>query len=128
MTLVVEGLHARYGQFPALSGVDLTVGEGKSTLLGAIGGAVAATGRVELDGVPLHGQRPHERARRGIATVPEGRRLFPSLSVRENLLMGAIRGRTGPWTVDAVHEMFPFVAELRDRPAGALSGLSLIHI
>lgn len=134
MTLVVEGLHARYGEFPALSGVDLTVGDGevlavigangagKSTLLGAVGGTVAATGGVELDGVPLQGLRPHERARRGIATVPEGRRLFPSLSVRENLLMGAIRGRTGPWTVDAVHETFPFVATLRDRPAGALSG------
>lgn len=134
MSLVVEGLEARYDQFLALSGVDLAVGDGdvlavigangagKSTLLGALAGAVTATGRVVLDDEPLDGLRPHQRARRGIATVPEGRRLFPSLSVRENLLMGVVRGRTGRWTLDAVHELFPFVADLRDRPAGALSG------
>lgn len=134
MSLLVEGLEARYDQFLALSGVDLAVGDGdvlavigangagKSTLLGALAGAVTATGRVVLDDEPLDGLRPHQRARRGIATVPEGRRLFPSLSVRENLLMGVVRGRTGRWTLDAVHELFPFVADLRDRPAGALSG------
>jgi branched-chain amino acid transport system ATP-binding protein len=134
MTLVVEGLEARYGQFLALSGVDLAVGEGdvlavigangagKSTLLGAVAGTVPATGRVELDGEPLGALPAHRRARRGVATVPEGRRLFPSLSVRENLLMGVVRGRAGRWTLDAVHELFPFVAELGDRPAGLLSG------
>lgn len=134
MTLVVEGLEARYGQFLALSGVDLAVGEGdvlavigangagKSTLLGAVAGAVPANGRVELDGEPLGPLPAHRRARRGVATVPEGRRLFPSLSVRENLLMGVVRGRSGRWTLDAVHELFPFVAELGGRPAGLLSG------
>lgn len=136
MTLSVSDLEARYGEFLALSGVGLAVadgealaviganGAGKSTLLGALAGTVttAPQSRVELDGEPLTGLRPHERARRGLATVPEGRRLFPSLSVRENLQVGTVTGRRGRWDVDAVLELFPFVAALRDRPAGALSG------
>lgn len=135
--LAVRGLDAYYGHFRALSDVDLTLdpgetlavigsnGAGKTTLLRAILGQVPGgerPGRVELDGVPLTDLRPHERVRRGISLVPEGRRLFPSLTVTENLLVGAVPGRAGPWTVDAVHDVFPNVAALRGRPVGGLSG------
>lgn len=134
MTLAVRDLSASYGHFQALSGIELTIasgetlaviganGAGKTTLLRAIVGSVTASGHVELDGQALGALRPHERVLRGISLVPEGRKLFPSLSVRENLLVGAVKGRSGPWTVDAVHDLFPNVAALRDRPAGALSG------
>ncbi len=134
MTLVVRDLGASYGHFQALSGIDLTVaagetlaviganGAGKTTLLRAMAGLVTVTGAVDLDGEPLAAVPPHRRVARGISLVPEGRRLFPSLSVRENLTVGAASGRSGPWDVDAVHDLFPNLAALRDRPAGALSG------
>ncbi|GAA3224771.1 ABC transporter ATP-binding protein [Pseudonocardia petroleophila] len=132
VSLEVQGIDAVYGHFPALTDVSLSVatgetlaviganGAGKSTLLRAVVGQVSATGSVVLDGTRIDGLRPHERVRRGVSLVPEGRRLFPSLSVRENLRIGAVR--PGPWTVDAVHDLFPDLAALRDRPAGALSG------
>ncbi len=136
MSLEVRGLDARYGAFLALSGVDLTVGDGevvavigangagKSTLLGAVTGQVdvGADSRIVLDGTPLTGLEPHRRARLGVSLVPEGRRLFPSLSVRENLAIGAVPGRSGPWDLAAVHDLFPHLGGLRDRPAGSLSG------
>lgn len=133
--LAVTDLDAHYGHFQALSGITLTVregetlaviganGAGKSTLLKAIAGLVGASaGTVELDGAAVHRLAPHQRVQRGISLVPEGRKLFPSLSVRENLVVGAASKRSGDWTVDAVYDVFPNVAALRDRPAGALSG------
>ncbi len=132
--LAVGDLDAHYGHFQALFGVDLTLAEGetlavigangagKTTLLKALMGQVHSTAEVELDGVSLASLRPHERVRRGISMVPEGRKLFPSLSVAENLLVGAAPGRPGPWSVDAVYDVFPNIPALRDRPAGALSG------
>ena len=135
--LAVHGLDAFYGHFQALHGVDLTLdreetlavigsnGAGKTTLLSAIMGQVSSgpePGRVELFGEPLTGLSPPERVRRGVCLVPEGRRLFPSLSVQENLLVGAASGRSGPWTVDAVYDVFPGVAALRGRPVAGLSG------
>ena len=134
MTLAVRGLDAHYGHFQALFGVDLTLadgetlaviganGAGKSTLLKAVMGQAAADASIELDGEPLSGLRPHQRVLRGISMVPEGRRLFPSLSVAENLLIGAVPGRAGPWDLDAVYDLFPNLPGLRGRPAGALSG------
>ena len=80
---------------------------------------MAAGGRIELDGVALHTLRPHERVRRGVSLVLEGRELFGSLSVRENLLIGP---RPGTWSLDAVHDLFPSLPVLAQRAAGALSG------
>jgi branched-chain amino acid transport system ATP-binding protein len=138
--LHVRDLDAYYGHFQALSGVDLDVaageavaviganGAGKSTLLRAVAGLVPQPegSHVELDGAALRGVPAHRRARLGISLVPEGRKLFGSLSVQENLLIAttAAGGRAGSrqWTLDAVYDLFPNVARLRDRPGGALSG------
>lgn len=143
--LAVRELDAYYGHFQALSGIDLEVdageavaviganGAGKSTLLKAIVGLVPAAGatRVELAGAPVQALPAHRRARLGISLVPEGRKLFPSLSVQENLLVAASAAAGGSgssgdgrrrWTLDEVYDLFPNVGRLRDRPGGALSG------
>jgi branched-chain amino acid transport system ATP-binding protein len=133
--LEVDGVDAGYGDVQALFGVSLAVdagetvaviganGAGKSTLLGAVAGMVAVTaGTVRFDGTDLVGVPAHERVRRGIVLVPEGRRLFPSLTVEENLLAGAYARRPGPWTVARVVELFPLLAPLADRGAASLSG------
>lgn len=133
--LRIRDLEAHYGHFQALFGIDLDVGAGeavavigangagKSTLLRAVAGLVRLppTARIELDGVALQALRPHQRVRSGVSLVPEGRRLFPSLTVEENLSV-ASRGAGGTWTLDAVYDLFPNVAALRRRPGGALSG------
>jgi branched-chain amino acid transport system ATP-binding protein len=77
---------------------------------------------VLFDGHPIGGKTPHEIVRLGIAMVPEGRRLFPSLSVEENLLLGTHSERTGPWNLKRVYELFPRLFDLRQLPAPALSG------
>jgi branched-chain amino acid transport system ATP-binding protein len=140
--LSVRDLDAHYGHFQALSGVSLEVGAGeavavigangagKSTLLKAIAGQVPVPpgGTVELAGEPVHALPAHRRARLGISLVPEGRKLFASLSVQENLLVattaaGAAAGSDRRrWTLEEVYDLFPNVARLRDRPGGALSG------
>jgi branched-chain amino acid transport system ATP-binding protein len=137
--LAVRDLDAYYGHFQALSGIALEVAEGeavavigangagKSTLLKAIAGQVPVPpgAAVELAGEPVHHLPAHRRARLGISMVPEGRRLFPSLTVAENLLVAtAAAGGSGGrrWTLDEVYDLFPNVAGLRDRPGGALSG------
>jgi branched-chain amino acid transport system ATP-binding protein len=133
--LSTHALEARYGDFQALFGVDFEIragevvaviganGAGKSTLLKTITGLLRAPGAaVRLDGEPIGGLRPGEIARRGIAMVPEGRRLFPSLSVEENLRMGLRSGRRGPWHLDAVYSLFPMLRERRAHPATWLSG------
>ncbi|HLA81499.1 MAG TPA: ATP-binding cassette domain-containing protein, partial [Thermoleophilia bacterium] len=79
-------------------------------------------GRILFDGQPIDHMPAHERVMRGIATVPEGRRVFPSLTVHENLLIGAYRNRKGPWTTDSVYELFPLLTPLAKRQASALSG------
>jgi branched-chain amino acid transport system ATP-binding protein len=133
--LEVTGLDAGYGDFRALFGVDLKVdrsetvaiiganGAGKSTLLRAVVGQVRVFGgAARFDGTDLAGVPTHERARQGIALVPEGRRLFPSLSVRENLQVGAYGGRPGPWTVEKVVQVMPLLDRLLGRSAAKLSG------
>lgn len=133
--LEVEDLCAAHGQLQALFGVDLRVtegetvaiiganGAGKSTLLQTIAGEVAITGgTVRFDGHDLSRVSPFDRVSRGITLVPEGRRLFPSLTVEENLLVGAFRGRPGPWDMDAVYELFPMLSPLARRGAADLSG------
>ncbi|MGF1664328.1 MAG: ABC transporter ATP-binding protein [Kineosporiaceae bacterium] len=133
--LSVEGLDVRYGDLLAVAGVDLAVregetlavlganGAGKSTLLKAITGLLPpAAGRIRFAGADLRRVPAYRRVGRGIAMVPEGRRVFPSLTVEENLLLGARSRRPGPWTLASVYEAFPLVAERRSRRAGDLSG------
>ncbi len=136
--LRLEGVAARYGRITALQGVSLSVGPaefvcligangaGKTTTLKAISGLVrAAAGRIVFDGEEIQGLRPHEILRRGIAHCPEGRRVFPHMTVRENLVMGAyVRGDAVGVAADLerVFAHFPILAERRRQAAGTLSG------
>jgi branched-chain amino acid transport system ATP-binding protein len=136
MTLLrTQNLSAFYGDFQALFDIDVAVGQGetvaiigangagKTTLLRAIAGALpTAPEMVLFDGQPIGDMTPHEIVRLGIVMVPEGRRLFPSLSVEENLLLGSHSERAGPWTLKRVYELFPRLYDLRRLPAPALSG------
>ncbi len=133
--LEADGLTAFYGDFQALFGIDATIAEGdtvavigangagKSTFLRAVTGLNRATpNAIRFGGTPIGGQPPERIVGLGIAMVPEGRRLFPSLSVEENLLMGALARRKGPWTLDRVYRLFPILKERRRSPATMLSG------
>ncbi|HEY7649515.1 MAG TPA: ABC transporter ATP-binding protein [Methylomirabilota bacterium] len=133
--LAVQNLDAFYGDFQALFGVTLDVAEGelvavigangagKTTFLRAVAGALpVARQAVQFAGRPVGGSPAHELAAAGIVLVPEGRRIFPSLSVEENLLIGAYRRRPGPWTVGRVFELFPVLAQRRRQPGVNLSG------
>jgi branched-chain amino acid transport system ATP-binding protein len=133
--LAVRALDAYYGDFQALFGVSMQVGDGdvvavigangagKSTLLRCIAGAMRVRANaIQFYGVPIGSEPAHEIVARGIAMVPEGRRLFPSLSVEENLLIGGQLGRKGPWNLKRVYELFPMLEERRNQPAPSLSG------
>ena len=133
--LEARRLDGYYGDFQVLFGVDLAVeageivalvganGAGKSTLLKTMCGLLAAArDAILFDGAPIGGLPPGEIVRRGVAMVPEGRRLFSSLSAEENLLMGGFARRRGPWNLDAVYRLFPALAGKRRAPAGTLSG------
>ena len=133
--LEIDELSCFYGDFQALFGVSLDVdegetvaviganGAGKSTLLGAVSGLVApAAGDVRFDGRSIRGLPAHRRVPMGIALVPEGRRIFPSLTVRENLLVGGRHGRPGQWTLERVFELFPPLEGLAGRWGNTLSG------
>ena len=133
--LEVRALDAHYGDFQALFGVTLSVapgevvaviganGAGKSTLLKCIGGAIrSGRDRILFDAEPIGDQPAHAVVRRGIALVPEGRRLFASLSVEENLLIGGQVGRPGPWTLARIYDLFPVLGERRRLPSTSLSG------
>jgi branched-chain amino acid transport system ATP-binding protein len=136
--LEIDRLTIRYGAFLAVDGVSLAVapgaivglvgpnGAGKSSLVRAIGGLVkAAAGAVRFDGTPLDDVAPHARVERGISIVPEGRGLFPQMSVEENLLMGRYRGGMGAKArslMECAFELFPILRERRRQIAGTLSG------
>ncbi|HXL69228.1 MAG TPA: ABC transporter ATP-binding protein [Xanthobacteraceae bacterium] len=134
--LETRALTAFYGDFQALFGIDtrLEAGEtvaiiganaaGKSTYLKAIAGlAVGEAESVWLDGEAIGALPPAAIMRRGIALVPEGRRLFPSLTVAENLMIGRYgRAAPGPWSLDAVYALFPKLTAMRHRPSTTLSG------
>jgi len=133
--LEVRNLTVRHGYLQALSEVSLSVapgetlaiiganGAGKSTLLRSIIGLhQPAAGAISLDGRDMTALPPHARVRAGIALVPEGRRLFPSLSVEENLLVGQSSGRSGAWSVRAVYELFDWMGNRRHEPTVHLSG------
>jgi branched-chain amino acid transport system ATP-binding protein len=133
--LEVRAVDAFYDDFQALFGVSLTVsagevvaviganGAGKSTLLKSIAGMMPPRrGDIVFDGQPVGGAPAFDVLRRGIALVPEGRRLFPSLTVEENLLIGGQSARPGPWSLARVYDLFPVLAERRHLPAPSLSG------
>jgi branched-chain amino acid transport system ATP-binding protein len=133
--LAVRRLDAFYGDFQALFALSLHVdageaiaviganGAGKSTLLKSIAGLLGArTDAIAFDGAPIGGEPAHAIAARGIALVPEGRGLFASLSVEENLLVGGQLKRPGPWTLRSVYHLFPVLRERRHMKATALSG------
>jgi branched-chain amino acid transport system ATP-binding protein len=131
--LAVEELEVRHGLLQAVRGVSLALekgetlalvganGAGKSTLLRAIAGAQPrpSSGRIVFDGEDVTRLRAHQRVRRGIVLVPEGRHLFGSLTVEENLIVAA---RPGHWTVATVLEAFPLLLERRRHRAATLSG------
>ncbi|MBK6713854.1 MAG: ABC transporter ATP-binding protein [Burkholderiales bacterium] len=133
--LSTQGLVSHYGDFQALFGIDFTVaagevvaiiganGAGKSTFLRSLVGLNrVAPAMVAWEGQPIGGRAPFDIVRLGIALVPEGRRLFPSLSVEENLRLGAHPGRPGPWNLERLYTLFPVLAERRKQPGTALSG------
>jgi branched-chain amino acid transport system ATP-binding protein len=133
--LEVADLSVYHGQLLALDALSLRVhpgevyaiiganGAGKSTLLRTIAGLHRpTTGSVMLDGVDVTALRPERRARQGIVMVPEGRRLFGSLTVEENLKVGATYARSGPWTIASVYETFDWMRERRNQRAEQLSG------
>ncbi|HLL67814.1 MAG TPA: ABC transporter ATP-binding protein [Micromonosporaceae bacterium] len=133
--LQVRHLVAKHGLLPAVRDVSLSVSEGevvalvgangagKSTLLRTIAGAhPAAGGVIRFDGREITGVPAHRRVAGGLALVPEGRRLFPELTVEENLLVAGRRARPGPWNLAAVLDAFPMLQPLRGRPASTLSG------
>jgi branched-chain amino acid transport system ATP-binding protein len=134
--LDIDGLDAFYGDFQALFGVSLRVetgdvvaviganGAGKSTLLKSIVGMAPPSrrGRICFAGEETSALPSFEVVKRGIAMVPEGRRLFPSLSVEENLLVGGQLKRSGPWTLKRLYELFPMLGERRRQTPASLSG------
>jgi branched-chain amino acid transport system ATP-binding protein len=137
-SLVVEDIHAFYGHIHALHGVSITVetgeivtliganGAGKSTTLKTIAGFLRPRpGRILLEDRPIQGLRPHEITRHGICLVPEGRRVFPRMTVLENLQMGAFsrsNAREIREDLDRVCHLFPRLAERLTQTAGTLSG------
>lgn len=133
--LAVQALDAFYGDFQALFGVSMEVaageavaviganGAGKSALLKSIAGLLRARpDAIVFGGANIGGAPAHAVAARGIALVPEGRGLFASLSVEENLRIGGQLGRPGPWNLQRVYELFPVLAERRALASTALSG------
>jgi branched-chain amino acid transport system ATP-binding protein len=133
--LEVRDLVVHHGQLCALDRVSLRVypgevyaiiganGAGKSTLLRTITGLHSPTdGSILYDGKNMTKVRPERRATQGIVMVPEGRRLFGSLTVEENLQVGAAYARKGPWTIERVYEMFGWMQERRNQRTAQLSG------
>jgi branched-chain amino acid transport system ATP-binding protein len=136
--LELEDVHVRYGPIEALHGISLRVepgtivtliggnGAGKSTTLRTVSGLLTPTsGRITLDGQPIHGRPPHTILGLGIAHVPEGRQIFPNLSVWENLRLGAFRTHSKPQVtqrLDAVFQQFPVLHERARQLGGTLSG------
>ena len=133
--LEVRGLNASYGDFQALFSLSLAVaagqvvaiiganGAGKSTLLQSIAGLLPSRADAILfEGAAIGALPAFRVVALGVALVPEGRRLFPSLTVEENLLIGGRVGRPGPWSLERIYRLFPVLAERRRVPSTALSG------
>ncbi len=133
--LVAEGLTVLHGQLAALRDVSISVnageifavvganGAGKSTLLRTLAGLHRpASGVVRVDGVDITTHATDQRVRQGVVLVPEGRRLFPSMTIEENLLVGAANGRRGEWNLDRVYDLFSWMRDRRKEKTSHLSG------
>ncbi len=133
--LALDALDAHYGDFQALYGVSLHVepgevvaviganGAGKTTMLRSVAGLLRnKPGMIRWKGREIGALRADQIAELGIALVPEGRLLFPSLSVEENLIIGGQLGRKGPWSLNRVYDLFPILRERRNQPSTSLSG------
>jgi branched-chain amino acid transport system ATP-binding protein len=134
--LETRALTASYGDFQALFGIDMTLdagetvavvganGAGKTTLMRSIAGVLRnGSDQIRFDKEPIGALPAAEVVERGIAMVPEGRKLFPSLSVEENLLIGKYgRAIKGPWSLNAIYDLFPVLRDRRNSAATALSG------
>lgn len=133
--LKTQGLKAFYGDAQALFGIDFELnqgemvaiiganGAGKSTFLKCLTGLVKAErNAIEWKGHAIGGLHPGDIVRHGVAMIPEGRRLFPSLSVEENLRMGANAERKGPWSLERLYRLFPILQDKRHAPGTSLSG------
>jgi branched-chain amino acid transport system ATP-binding protein len=133
--LEVEDLHAYYGKSHILQGVSFRVGAGeivsllgrngagRSTTIKTIMGEVRPAGSIRFRGQRIDGLAPHQVARRGLGYVPENRDIFPTLTVRENLLLGCKGARpSSRWPIEQMFELFPILRERADAPGGVLSG------
>ena len=133
--LTIRDLDGHYGDFQALYGIDLHIdegevlaiiganGAGKTSLMRSISGLMQNKAEaVRYKGQPIGALRADQVAEKGIALVPEGRQLFPSLSVEENLIIGGQIGRKGPWSLEAVYKLFPILEERRNQASTSLSG------
>ena len=133
--LEVQGLHAYYGKSHILQGVDFKIGEGeivsllgrngvgRSTTLKAIMGEVPPQGSIMFRGQQIAGRKMHEIARRGIGYVPENRNIFPTLTVRQNLILGIKNMRKqGRWSIDDMFDMFPNLRDRADTLGSVISG------
>ena len=133
--LEVKNLNSFYGDFQALFGIDIEIeegeaiaiiganGAGKSTFLRSITGLVTNTAdNISYRGKDIGKQAASDIVGQGVAMVPEGRKLFPSLSVEENLLIGGYSQRPGPWVLNRIYDMFPILNDRKDVPGTALSG------
>jgi branched-chain amino acid transport system ATP-binding protein len=133
--LDVRDLVVHHGQLQALAGISLTVypgevyaliganGAGKSTLLRTIAGLHHPTsGTISYASKDVTGLRPEKRAAAGIVMVPEGRRLFPTLSLEENLKVGSSYARKGPWDIERIYELFPWMKDRRKQKTAQMSG------
>jgi len=133
--LSIDAIDVYYGDFQALYGISLSVtqgetlaiiganGAGKSTLMKAVAGLMTpASGSITFNGTDVTKLPSYKRVPMGIALTPEGRRIFPSLTVEENLLVGGYSKRRGPWNLASIYEAFPLVADRKDRVGLNLSG------
>jgi branched-chain amino acid transport system ATP-binding protein len=133
--LEVDNLHAYYGKSHILHGVSFRIGAGeivsllgrngvgRSTTIKALMGDVAPKGSIRFKGEEIAGLKPHQTARKGLGYVPETRDIFPTLTVRQNLMLGEKARKTGGrWTMDDMFGMFPVLKERAEAPGGVLSG------
>jgi branched-chain amino acid transport system ATP-binding protein len=133
--LEVDDLHAYYGKSHILHGVSFRIGAGeivsllgrngvgRSTTIKALMGDVAPRGSIRFKGEEIAGLKPHQTARKGLGYVPETRDIFPTLTVRQNLMLGEKAGKLGArWTMEDMFRMFPVLKERAEAPGGVLSG------